>query len=128
MPLWFDVALMAAFAGTGVLLGIASLGHVQQGLARIGRPGLGWAVVAATLPAIGLGIWIGRWQRFNSWDLMTRPSEVLADGVTPFLAPAAHPTAIGVTAVWTVLFGVAYVALRPAARASHEANAEPPIA
>jgi len=112
MPLWFDVALMAAFAGAGLWLGIASLAHVQDSLARI-RPWLGWLVVAAAVPATGLGIWIGRWLRFNSWDLATRPDAVLRDVVGPFLSPADHPTAIGVTLVYAALFGVAYAALRP---------------
>ena len=72
-PLWFDAALLGVFAATGLALGLASLlvvHHVVE--ARAGRV-VGWAVAVGSLVLSALGIYLGRFPRFNSWDVVTDP-------------------------------------------------------
>jgi uncharacterized membrane protein len=65
-PLWFDAALIAAFAGTGLALGLASLLIVHQVVeARAGRI-VGWAVALGSLVLSAVGVYLGRYPRFNS--------------------------------------------------------------
>jgi uncharacterized membrane protein len=72
-PLWFDAALIAAFAGTGLTLGLASLLIVHQVVeARAGRIA-GWAVALGSLVLSAVGVYLGRYPRFNSWDVLTNP-------------------------------------------------------
>ncbi len=72
-PLWFDTALIGTFAAAGLALGLASLlvvHHVVE--ARAGRV-VGWAVAVSSLVLSAIGIYLGRFPRFNSWDVVTNP-------------------------------------------------------
>jgi uncharacterized membrane protein len=72
-PLWFDTALIGTFAAAGLALGLGSLlvvHHVVE--ARAGRV-VGWAVAVSSLVLSAIGIYLGRFPRFNSWDVVTDP-------------------------------------------------------
>ena len=77
-PLWFDAALIGAFAAAGLALGLASLlvvHHVVE--ARAGRV-VGWAVAVSSLVLSAIGIYLGRFPRFNSWDVVSDPHGLIA--------------------------------------------------
>ena len=72
-PLWFDAALIGTFAAGGLALGLGSLlvvHHVVE--ARAGSV-VGWAVAVSSLVLSAIGIYIGRFRGFNSWDVVTDP-------------------------------------------------------
>jgi uncharacterized membrane protein len=72
-PLWFDATLIGTFAATGLVLGLGSLlvvHHVVE--ARAGSV-VGWAVAVSSLVLSAIGIYIGRFRGFNSWDVVTDP-------------------------------------------------------
>lgn len=72
-PMWFDVLLIGAFAGTGLLLGMASLLLVHDVVGtRLGSRA-GWVLAIGSLALSSLGIYLGRFPRFNSWDVLTNP-------------------------------------------------------
>lgn len=77
VPLWFDIALLTSFAGAGLMLGWGSVATVHDTLARaIGRAAA-WAVAAGALLLSGYGIYLGRFLRWNSWDVLSRPGALL---------------------------------------------------
>jgi uncharacterized membrane protein len=73
VPQWFDILLTTAYACGGMFLGCLSL-YLMQLLVRAR---FGWRVgwlFAATMLAIGsVGIFMGRYWRFNSWDALLNP-------------------------------------------------------
>ena len=72
-PLWFDAALIGTFAAAGLALGLGSLLVVHRVVeARAGRV-VGWAVAVSSLMLSAIGIYLGRFPRFNSWDVITDP-------------------------------------------------------
>ena len=72
-PLWFDAALIGTFAAAGLALGLSSLLVVHRVVeARAGRV-VGWAVAVSSLMLSAIGIYLGRFPRFNSWDVITDP-------------------------------------------------------
>jgi uncharacterized membrane protein len=76
-PLWFDIALIGTFAAAGLALGLGSLlvvHHVVE--ARAGRL-VGWAVAVSSLVLSAIGIYLGRFPRFNSWDVLTDPHSIV---------------------------------------------------
>ena len=79
MPVWYDVALLTTFAWTGLLLGFVSVYLVQQSVARVAGAAMGWFCALAALGLSGLGVYLGRYLRWNSWDLLVQPRDVLAD-------------------------------------------------
>lgn len=106
-PLWYDVALLGTAAITGLIAGGLSLRAMHAWIAERYGVGAGLALLAASVPAAGFGIYLGRFERHNSWDLVLRPAEVLAD-VAHLVA---EPRAIVVTAVFAALLAVSYVAV-----------------
>lgn len=76
-PLWYDALMLSAFAWTGLLLGFASLYLVQMVLRRVLGPRLAWVAVAGALALASVGVYIGRFIGFNSWDALLHPLQVV---------------------------------------------------
>lgn len=106
-PLWYDVALLGTAAITGVLAGGLSLRAMHEWIVERYGGVAGLALLAASVPAAGFGIYLGRFERHNSWDLVLRPADVLADAAHL----VAEPRAIVVTAVFAAITAVSYVAV-----------------
>jgi uncharacterized membrane protein len=114
-PLWFDVVLIASFAFTGLLLGFVSLNRVQQLVAEAAGVALGWVVAGGALVLAAFGIFIGRFEVRNSWDVIVQPAALARETWDQLTSPAAYPRTLGVTASYAVFLGLAYVGLRVAA-------------
>jgi uncharacterized membrane protein len=111
-PLWYDIALMLSFSCTGLLLGYASIADVQAVVTRRFGARRGWAVALAALALCGFGIYLGRFQRWNSWDLVASPLALLSNVAGHVSDPGAHPRTAAFTLVWGAGLALGYVALR----------------
>ena len=78
VPVFYDVAMLAMFAWSGCLLGAASLHSMRRTIAQACGPAVAHAVALFTVALCGLGMYLGRVVRLNSWDLALRPRHVLA--------------------------------------------------
>ena len=115
-PVWFDIGVLMLFAWTGLLLGFVSLYWVQEFLrARLGRV-RGVVAAAAVLALSGYGIYLGRFARFNSWDVLLRPLDVAAQLAGVLLDPRSHPRTLAVTLLYGALLALAYLTLLAFAR------------
>lgn len=79
---WLGLAHLTLAVATGCVCGFLSLYLVQQlaaGRGGAARPHRGWALCAGACLLAGAGIYIGRFLRFNSWDLLHRPLALLAE-------------------------------------------------
>ncbi len=109
VPLWFDAALLALFAAAGWLLGLLSLEVWKHWLQeRLGRVGA-WAFVLAISVLSGYGIYLGRVERWNSWDVFTEPRTFAVAVLAHLRAPEAHPQLLGLTALFALLLCLSYV-------------------
>jgi len=100
VPLWYDLILLVTFAWTGSFLGHVSLYLMQIIVRRVVGPAWSWVFALGTLGLGSLGIYLGRFQRWNSWDLLHRPLDILRDIWQPIRHPFAHPQ----TVAFSVLF------------------------
>jgi uncharacterized membrane protein len=108
-PVWFDAVTYVAFAWTGLLLGLVSLYLVHCCMRARCGPAAGWAVVAVTSALSGLGIYLGRFLRWNSWDVIANPAALAGDLVAIARDPVGKPLAV--TVLFTAFIGVAYLAM-----------------
>lgn len=107
-PLWFDAALIGAFAGTGLVLGLASLLIVHRVVeARAGRV-VGWAVAVGSLVLSALGVYLGRFPRFNSWDVVTDPHGLVAVMTHRLADPLGNPFLLRFGLVMSILLIASY--------------------
>ncbi len=109
IPLWYDTALIASFAWAGCLLALVSLRTMHGLVARRWGGRVGWVFVAAAAGLAGVGIYIGRFLRWNSWDLAVRPGAVVGDLLEHAVSPGMHWRAVGVAAAYAGLFLATYL-------------------
>jgi len=110
-PLWYDGAMLAAFAGTGLLLGLGSLVLVHAVAARVLGARLAWLVVGAVLPLCSAGVVVGRFGRLNSWDAFTQPGRLGSVLIHHLADPLASRRALLATVAYAVFLGLAYLLL-----------------
>ncbi len=116
LAMWFDISLLMLFAWTGCFLGVSSLQMMQSVVRRrIGRI-WSWFFVLTTLGLSGVGIYLGRFLRFNSWDLLLRPGHLLGNILAALANPMAHQRAIGVSMLFSLFMLVCYVTFVSARR------------
>ncbi len=111
IPVWFDVLMLSTFAWTGLLLGFLSLHLVHRAATRLAGPVIGWATVFAGVGLCAFGISLGRFQRWNSWDLLTQPLALLTDVGSRVLYPLSHPRTSAVTVGFAAFLLLAYLSL-----------------
>jgi uncharacterized membrane protein len=75
-PLWYDALMLSSFAWTALLLGFASLYLMQMVVRRVAGSAVAWLGVLAVLGLASVGVYIGRFIRFNSWDALLHPRHV----------------------------------------------------
>jgi uncharacterized membrane protein len=111
VPVWFDVILLIWFAWTGLLLGIISLYLMQEIVTRWFHPAIGWffAIIVITLSSVG--IYLGRFGRWNSWDLWQNPTAVLLDVYDVLRHPRANISTLAFTLIFTLFFLFIYIAI-----------------
>jgi len=112
VPLWFDLALLLSYAGTGLLLGYVSLLDVHAALEERFGQATGWIAAAGSLFLSGFGIYLGRFRRWNSWQALTEPMGILRDISDRLLDPASHPHPLTITLVFGGGLFLGYAALR----------------
>ena len=120
VPHWYDVLLLTAFSWNGLLLGFASLQVVHGIVQRRRNVGRGWAVAVAALFLAGFGIYLGRFERWNSWDVVTDPLALIGRVGDEVLRPWRHPRTWGVTLILGGFLTLAYAGLLSLGRGSAE--------
>lgn len=111
IPLWFDVLMLATFAWAGLLLGFLSLHLVHRAAARSGGRAAGWAVTVIGLTLCAFGISLGRFERWNSWDVIVQPAPLFADIAARVFQPWSHPRTSAVTFGFAAFLLLAYLSL-----------------
>jgi uncharacterized membrane protein len=113
IPVLYDVLFLSAAAWTGLLLGLASL-YLMHVVARRLLGGVSaWALVVGVLAASSFGIYLGRVQRWNSWDVFVRPDAILGQ-----LANGFHAAPLALTVLLTSFLLASYLVFYSFARLS----------
>jgi uncharacterized membrane protein len=107
----YDAVMVFAFAMTGLCIAFLSLWLLHRLVERRLGAARGWLFVAVVAGLSGFGVFLGRFPRWNSWDIVTRPGELFATLALHAQDPLAHPQAIGVTLMMAGLFAIAYLML-----------------
>ena len=111
VPVWYDAAMIASFAGVGLVLGLVSILLVQGVVERRFGAAVGWLMLAPVFFLCSAGIYIGRVHRLNSWDAVTSPGTLLRGFSDKLADPLAQPEAIVALVGAMGLLTVAYLVL-----------------
>jgi uncharacterized membrane protein len=109
IPLWYDIGLVTTFAWTGCFLAIASLRTMQFLVGIHANRFVSWVFAGIALGLSGVGVYLGRFERWNSWDLFLRPQKVLRDLAVPLVNPLNNLRFLGFSLMFTALLLVMYL-------------------
>jgi len=102
-PVWYDVILMVWFSWTGLLLGLVSMYLMHDIVHRTFGRWPGWAFVLFVSSLSSFGVYLGRFVRFNSWDILNDPKEIVVSVLGLAIDPSKRLVA------FTILFTVFYL-------------------
>ncbi|MFM8368142.1 MAG: DUF1361 domain-containing protein [Chloroflexota bacterium] len=103
-PLWYDVIILVWCSWTGTLLGVISLYLMQDIITRTFNRWLGWVFVFAISGLSSFGIYIGRFVRLNSWDILQNPGETAMEILGIVIDPSRRLAAFTLAYTFFFLF------------------------
>lgn len=119
MPMWFDLALILSFAWNGLLVGVLSVRDME----RMTRLHLGYRNELYFIYPImflnAFGVYIGRYLRFNSWDIIASPFGLAFDIVDILVHPVVYKNAWAMVICYGTLMSLIYITLKKISRALH---------
>ncbi len=112
VPFWYDTLLLFSFAWTGLLLGFLSLLDVQRFLEKKVGKNIAALLTWAAILLCAFGVYLGRFQRWNTWDLITHPSQLFWDIMAVVMHPVTHIGSLGLAVVMAGVLGVGYLTMK----------------
>jgi uncharacterized membrane protein len=113
---WFDLTLIFSFAWNGLLLGILSVRQMEKIMWRRFRVRNEFFFLYPLMWLIALGIYIGRYMRFNSWDFITNPFELAGDVADMMIHPFVHFYEWGMITCFSVFMTIIYMSVKRMAK------------
>jgi uncharacterized membrane protein len=97
MPVWFDLILILSYAWVGLLFGFMSLWDIEKILSTYVQKKLIPVISIGLLFLSSFGVYLGRFLRWNSWDIIRDPFGLLHDVTDRLLNPMSHLYTWGMT-------------------------------
>jgi uncharacterized membrane protein len=110
--IWFDLVLILLYAWTGLLFGLLSLIDIENIMKNKINKFLLSGFSSILLFIASFGIYIGRFLRWNSWDIIDNPHLLLFDLSDRLINPLSHPKTWGFTIFMGLLLNVIYWSLK----------------
>lgn len=112
IPEWYDLMLILSFALNGLVLGVVSLFQIHDMVEnRLGKAS-GFVFVFVVCLLCAFGVYLGRFLRFNSWDIISNPSPLFEDLFSSIKEPQNHGRRWGMTFVMGSMLFLFYSLLR----------------
>ncbi|MEL0456936.1 DUF1361 domain-containing protein [Flavobacteriaceae bacterium SZ-1-7] len=99
--LWLDILVVTSFALNGMLLFYLSVLEMKKILQPIIKKSALNLWQATLLFLMGFGVYLGRFLRYNSWEILSNPKYLFNDIISIALKPLANKEAW----LFTLLFG-----------------------
>lgn len=112
VPLWYDLALLLSFAWSGLLFGIVSVRQMEKLIETNFNRKLGLLFIMPVMALNGFGVFVGRYLRFNSWDVITNPLQLIHDIVYLFIHPIRNRFDWSMIICYTVFLTLIYYTIK----------------
>ncbi len=112
MPLWFDLALIFSFAWNGLIMGVLSVWEMEKMIRLHRKISNEWLFIFPIMFLNALGIYIGRYLRFNSWDVITNPFQLAHDIIYLIIHPLRNRLDWSMIMCFTLFFSIVYLTLK----------------
>ena len=117
VPLWYDLALLLSFAWSGLLFGILSVRQMEKLFETNFNKRFDLFFILPVMALNSMGVFVGRYLRFNSWDVITNPLQLIQDIVYLFIHPIRSRFDWSMIICYTVLLTVIYLTIKKLGKA-----------
>jgi uncharacterized membrane protein len=118
VPLVYEVVVTSTAAIVGLALGYGSLYLMQAVVRRLAGAVNAWFFVLGTLALSSFGVYLGRFQRWNSWDVFSQPGALFADLWRAATDPGDHVRAAELAVLFTGFLAASYLVFYSFARSA----------
>jgi uncharacterized membrane protein len=122
VPFYFDLVLLFSAAWNGLLLGLLSIKNIEEHLYQYFSLIKVKIILFGIFLLSGFGIYLGRYDRYNSWHILTQPFDLMTDITLYILRPVQHIHTWAVTILFAAAFWVMYETLRQLQLISKQSN------
>lgn len=112
IPKWFDAVLIFSSSVAGLMMAFVSLYRTEKYLCRYFGDKLTILITAVLLFLGSFGVYLGRFLRWNSWDIISDPIRLLFSIGYRVASPIDHLHTWATTFVFTILFYLLYLAIK----------------
>ena len=109
VPKWLDLLMLLSFALVALSFGFQSLHIVQHWFVQKFSHAVAWCVTLGSLALSGFGIYLGRFDRWNSWDIIRRPASLVSRIASYVFHPLAHSHIWGFSLGFGTMLILAYL-------------------
>lgn len=122
VPGWYDVLLLFSSSFAGLMMAFVSLQRVEAMLSKIFKPMMVQIQIGFLLVLGAFGVYLGRFERWNSWDILHNPFTLAEDILYKILLPHENLHTWGFTFVLSVFYGVLFMLLKMVPKHSDQEN------
>lgn len=112
VPKWYDAVLLFSSSAIGVIMAFVSLLRIEKFLAFKFNHRLVEFIVFVILFLGSFGVYLGRFLRWNSWDIVSNPLGLLSSIGQRFVFPLQHVQTWGITIILTITFYLLYLIIK----------------
>ena len=119
VPLWYDACLLFGAAFTGIMMAFISIRKAELFLSEKFNYKIIKFFVPLMLFMSSFGVYLGRFERWNSWDVLTNPVGLGTNILSCIVSPLANYKVWATTIIFTGIFSMLYFFIRPASVNEH---------
>jgi uncharacterized membrane protein len=110
-PMWYDLALILSFAWNGLLAGILSVRQME----KMTQLHVGYRseffFIFPIMFLNAFGVYVGRYLRFNSWDVLSSPFGVITKISKALFHSETYDAAWGMICCYSALMTIIYITI-----------------
>ncbi len=112
VPVWYDAVLLFTSAIAGLMMAFASLIKVEGFFSKKISNSASNRLIVLCLFMGSFGVYLGRFLRWNSWDIITNPYQLAKEIAVRFFFPIEYYRTWAITLLLTCMFSLLYFAMK----------------
>lgn len=112
VPIWYDLIVILSYAWAGLICGFISLLDIEKMLSSYFKKSTISIIAVLFLFLSSFGVYLGRFLRWNSWDVLNNPFGLFNDIAVRFIYPMDYTKTWGVTVLMGIMLNFMYFMLR----------------
>ncbi len=112
----YDIVMFTSFAVSGLIFGYSSVFLVHKSLTKRINTKKSWQIVGLVFFVCSFAIYLGRYTRWNTWDVLLKPAGLLFDVSDRVVNPIAHSQTYETTLIFFILLTSIYWVIWESAR------------